>query len=199
MIYFIWTSEVLFKSLYLLFNCYFIIFIAIYEESALEVFNVLSLHDVNTLQWLTTCTISEDSSFRETITNFDKSRSDWHLGSGNITHLNGILQSIAPSIIDKIFAAFTSTVKEVDWHVGNRKLGIRSARVISFISKNSMATKEELKEALKNREQNGNRLSLKLSDDNGTAAEPAEEVIKCNCVQSQNKIFIAPISTNYLL
>lgn len=121
-----------------------------FGDPAIEMFNVLSSHDVKQVEALDSCVRSHAPEMfvdRQGL----PLRNFTHGGS-NITFLTGAFQQVLPEILDKIISSAHQPMLEGKqesagyWFSPLRGLGVRSVQFLSFINIKAKLTKEQRRE-----------------------------------------------------
>lgn len=105
------------------------LFILDFGDPALEIFNILSAHDMKRIQNLASCVekhspmLFEDNKFME----------NGHLvhGGSNVTYLTGTLQAVLPDVTKKIIDGISAGLKQSKWReTAIENLGIRTVQYV---------------------------------------------------------------------
>ena len=154
-----------------------------FGDAVVELFNVLSKHDIKRIKSLAHCVAKDDPEFLEDFTTSQLFGPDKNLGVGNITHLTGIVPLLLPDIINKVSLAFSGVYKELEWgsYYAGEELGVRSCRIVSNRGEGKTISRAAIQKLWQKQEEDKKNFVLNPRDPNykdDAYDEDADENIK---------------------
>lgn len=121
-----------------------------FGDPAIEMFNVLSSHDVKQVEALDFCVRSHAPEMF--VDRQGLPLRNYTHGGSNITFLTGVFQKVLPEVLDKIVSSAHEPMLESKQDTGGfwfsplRGLGVRSVQFLSFVNIKAKLTKEQRRE-----------------------------------------------------